>query len=122
MGYFLFERFVVHAQYRLMPGRALALAKSGNMGAEKKMSFTSLMQLPWAYWMLPTTQLLQSSVAGGYGTSSADIIRMRGFTEAAAGYLSSAQDILPIVLSPLFGAFVDLYGHRFHFVALAPIL
>jgi MFS family permease len=68
------------------------------------------------------TQLLQSGAAGGYSASSADITRMRGFTEAVAGYLSSAQDILPIVLSPVFGAFVDRYGHRFHFVALAPIL
>jgi MFS family permease len=92
------------------------------MGLEKKLSLRSLMQLPWAYWMLPMTQLLQSGAAGGYSTSFADIIRMRGYTEAVAGYLSSAQDILPIVLSPLFGAFVDRYGHRFHFVALVPIL
>ena len=114
---------VVPPKYRLTSGRALALAASGELGInKKKISFSSLLELPWAYWMLPMTQLLQSGAAGGYNTSSADIIRMRGFTEAVAGYLSSAQNILPIVLSPVLGAFIDRYGHRFHFVALAPIL
>ncbi|KAJ4338841.1 hypothetical protein N0V95_007939 [Ascochyta clinopodiicola] len=68
------------------------------------------------------TQLLQSGAAGGFSASSADIIRMRGFTEAVAGYLSSAQNILPIVLSPVLGFCIDKYGHRFHYVALAPVL
>jgi hypothetical protein len=47
---------------------------------------------------------------------------MRGHSEAVADYLSSAQDILLIVLSPVFDLFIDIYGHRFHFVVLAPIL
>lgn len=72
--------------------------------------------------MLPMTQLLQSGAAGGFSTNSADIIRMRGYTEAVAGYLSSSQKILPIVLSPVLGAFIDQYCRRFHFVALAPLL
>ena len=36
IGYFLFERFVIPKEYRLTSGRALALAKSGAMGANKK--------------------------------------------------------------------------------------
>lgn len=47
---------------------------------------------------------------------------MRGYSEAVADYLSSAQDILLIVLNPVCDLFVDIYGHRFHFVVLAPIL
>jgi hypothetical protein len=46
---------------------------------------------------------------------------MRGYSEAVADYLSSAQDILLIVPSPVCDLFVDIYGHRFHFVVLAPI-
>lgn len=119
IAYILFERFVVPKEFRLTSARVEALS---NGQKHKKLSFASLMLLPWAFWMLPMTQLLQSGAAGGFNTSSADIIRMRGFTEAVAGYLSSAQRILPIVLSPVLGLFIDRFGHRFHFVALAPVL
>jgi MFS family permease len=123
IGYLLFERFVVPAKFRLTSARAAAIAAGPNMqGKQKKLSFSSLLELPWAFWMLPMTQLLQSGAAGGFGTSSADIIQMRGYSESVAGYLSSAQSILPIVLSPLLGIAVDRWGHRFHYVALAPIL
>lgn len=100
--YFIFERFIIPKEYRFTSGRAQALATSRTMGVDKKkLAFGSLLYLPWAYWMLPMTQLLQSGAAGGFSTSSADIMRMRGYTEAVAGYLSSAQDILPILLSPV---------------------
>ena len=105
--------------FRLTSARATALARGL---PQKTLSFESVLTLLWAFWMLPMTQLLQSGAAGGFNTSSADIIRMRGFTEAVAGYLSSAQGILPNVLSPVLGFFIDRYGHRFHFVALAPVL
>lgn len=72
--------------------------------------------------MLPATQVLQSGAAGGFSTSSADIIYMKGYTEEVAGYLSTAQKILPIVLSPVVGLAIDRYGHRFHYVAAAPVL
>ncbi|KAM5354900.1 hypothetical protein ACJ41O_001546 [Fusarium nematophilum] len=66
--------------------------------------------------------LLQSGAAGGFSTSSADIIYMNGCEEDVAGYLSTAQKILPIVPSPVLGLAIDSYGHRFHYVAAAPIL
>ncbi|KAJ8113238.1 hypothetical protein OPT61_g4586 [Boeremia exigua] len=119
IAYIVFERFVVPADFRLTTARAKALAQGLPV---KVLSFESILTLPWAFWMLPMTQLLQSGAAGGFNTSSADIIRMRGFTEAVAGYLSSAQSILPIVLSPVLGICIDRFGHRFHYVALAPVL
>ncbi|KAF9691594.1 hypothetical protein EKO04_010530 [Ascochyta lentis] len=118
IAYLLFERFVVPSNFSLRSARKEAQETDIQT---KKLSFASITTLPWAFWMLPMTQLLQSGAAGGFNTSSADIIRMRGFTEAVAGYLSSAQSILPIVLSPVLGLFIDRYGHRFHFVALAPV-
>ena len=72
--------------------------------------------------MLLATQLLQSGAAGGFGASATDLISMKGYEEAVAGYLSTAQKILPIVLSPAVGWLVDVYRHRFHLVALAPLL
>jgi MFS family permease len=123
VAYIVFERLVVPENYRFKSGRTASLAASHAQGTDRKrLSWATLFILPWAFWMLPATQLLQSGAAGGFSTSSADIIRYRGYTEAVAGYLSSAQKILPIVLSPIIGAAVDRYGHRFHLVALAPIL
>ncbi|KAL1303061.1 hypothetical protein AAFC00_006507 [Neodothiora populina] len=120
--YLLFDRFLVPKKFKLKSGREMAAENTGDMAHQQKtFSPKTILQLPWQFWMLPMTQLLQSGAAGGFGVSSADIIRMKGFTEAVAGYLSTAQDILPIVLSPLLGVVIDIYGHRFHYVALAPI-
>jgi hypothetical protein len=119
IAYLLFERLVVPKQYHFTSARA---ASANSLSSEKRLTWATLFILPWAFWMLPATQLLQSGAAGGFSTSSADIIRARGYTEAVAGYLSSAQKILPIVLSPLIGAAVDRYGHRIHLIILAPLL
>lgn len=117
IAYILFEHFVVPKAMRFTSSKA---ASSG-LPNKKKLSWATLFILPWAFWMLPTTQLLQSGAAGGFSTSSADIILFRGYTEAVSGYLSSAQKILPIVLSPIVGAGVDRFGHRIHLIMLAPI-
>ncbi|KAF6821766.1 major facilitator superfamily transporter [Colletotrichum plurivorum] len=118
--YVCFERLAVPARFRLTSGRARAIAEQHS--AKKRFSWDALFTLPWAYLMLPATQLLQSGAAGGFSTSSADIIFMKGYTEEVAGYLSTAQKILPIVLSPVVGLAIDKYGHRFHYVAAAPVL
>lgn len=123
IGYMLYEKFVVPSQYRLTGRRAAAKQDGVHTSTQWKAIFlASITTLPWAFWMLPMTQLLQSGAAGGFNTSLADIIRIKGFEEDVAGYMSSAQSILPIVLSPVLGGFIDQYGHRFHFVALAPVL
>jgi MFS family permease len=119
IAYLLFERFTVPKQYHFTSARSQAL---NSVSDRTRLSWRTVFLLPWAFWMLPATQLLQSGAAGGFSTSSADIIRMRGYTEAVAGYLSSAQKILPIVLSPVVGQLVDMYGHRFDLVILAPLL
>ncbi|KAF4837236.1 Major facilitator superfamily domain-containing protein 1 [Colletotrichum tropicale] len=122
IAYVCFERLAVPAHFRLTSGRAKAIAEKQNLSDRKRFSWNVLFTLPWAYLMLPATQLLQSGAAGGFSTSSADIIFMKGYTEEVAGYLSTAQKILPIVLSPVVGLAIDKYGHRFHYVATAPIL
>lgn len=119
--YVLFERSVVPAKFRLTSERDRVIT-SQKLSSKKVFSWRILLTLPWAYLMLPATQVLQSGAAGGFSVNSADIIFMRGYTEAVAGYLSTGQKVLPILLSPLVGLFIDAYGHRFHFVAAAPIL
>ncbi|KAM0569858.1 hypothetical protein D7B24_003384 [Verticillium nonalfalfae] len=120
IAYVCFERFVIPQHLRLTSGRAAAISKQ-HLHTKKRFSWNVLFQLPWAYLMLPATQLLQSGAAGGFSTSSADIIFMKGYTEEVAGYLATAQKILPIVLSPVLGLAIDTYGHRFHYVATAPV-
>ncbi|RSL53000.1 hypothetical protein CEP54_010622 [Fusarium duplospermum] len=108
-AYVCFERFVVPVEYRLTPGRDAAITKK-HLITKRNFSWRLLLNLPWAYLMLPATQLLQSGAAGGFSTSSADIIFLKGYTEEVAGYLSTAQRILPIILSPVLGLAIDKYG------------
>ena len=123
IGYMFYERYVVPPKYRFTSKRYAAKQKDAHATTQWKALFiASVTTLPWAFWMLPMTQLLQSGAAGGFSTSLADIIRIRGYEKDVAGYMSSAQSILPIVLSPVLGGFIDKFGHRFHFVALAPVL
>lgn len=122
IAYVAFERLAVPSRFRLTSGRARAIAEQQHLSERRKFSWNVLLNLPWAYLMLPATQLLQSGAAGGFSTSSADIIFMKDYTEEVAGYMSTAQKILPIVLSPVVGLAIDKYGHRFHYVATAPIL
>lgn len=146
--YVIFERTVVPNEFRLKPAcehegnddvdaSANDMSAAGTLPQQHQQRATTkssrakallltqwhiLFQLPWAYLMLPATQLLQSGAAGGFSVNSADIIRLRGYTEETAGFLSTGRKVLPILLSPLVGALVDRYGHRFHLVALAPVL
>lgn len=120
VAYVSFEKLAVPQQFRLTSGRAAAMSNE-SFAAKRRFSWNVLFQLPWAYLMLPATQLLQSGAAGGFSTSSADIIFMKGYTEEVAGYLATAQKILPIVLSPVLGLVIDRWGHRFHYVATAPV-
>lgn len=119
-AYIAWQRWIVPKSMHLVPLRSIASSQNDGI-ARFRFTFSSLTNLPWAFWMLPVTQVLQSGAAGGFSTSSADLIRMKGYTEAVAAYLASADDILPILLSPILGYVIDRWGHRFHYVALAPI-
>lgn len=122
IAYVCFERFVVPKQYWLTSARAKILASKHGVGSKRIFSFKTLLDLPWCYLMLPATQLLQNGAAGGFGVSATVMTTMKGYEGRVAGYLSTAHRILPIVLSPMLGWVIDVYGHRFHYVALTPIL
>ncbi|KAH8078305.1 major facilitator superfamily domain-containing protein, partial [Filobasidium floriforme] len=115
--YVLWERTVVPKRYRLTGTRAAAIAKT-----QRRPDFKALLALPWAFWMLPMTQILQSEAAGAFGNSATDLITMRGYEEDVAAFTANAQNILPIVLTPFIGLAVDRWGFRFHLTALAPLL
>jgi hypothetical protein len=71
-GYLYYAKRKMPAQYRVSTGRE----RSHAGGARKLLSLESLWLLPWCFWMLPATQLLQSGAAGGFSVARADIIRM----------------------------------------------
>lgn len=46
----------------------------------------------------------------------------QGYTEATAGFLTAGSVVIQVVGAPIFGYLVDRWCHRFHYVALAPLL
>ena len=71
--YIWYAKKIMPAKYRVTTGRERAKA----LGDRKSiLSLSSLFLLPWCFWMLPMTQLLQSGAAGGFSIARADIIRM----------------------------------------------
>lgn len=53
---------------------------------------------------------------GVYSSNLADIqTQTRGTSQLAAGYNSSLQSVVPIILIPLTGAFFDRFGYRMLF-------
>lgn len=74
--YVVWERHFLPRDFRLTGARAAALASDKKAG----ISFAAVLLLPWAFWMLPITQLMQSEAAGAFGQSSSDLIRMKGYT------------------------------------------
>jgi hypothetical protein len=68
------ERKFVPSKYRLSEARSRAIA-----GKKGKFQYRQLFNLPWCFWMLPMTQLLQSEAAGAFGNSATDLITMKGY-------------------------------------------
>ena len=50
------------------------------------------------------------------------MIRMKGYKEETAGFMTTGQKVIRIVGAPIIGWLIDRYGHRFHLVALAPLV
>lgn len=121
IAYVFFERMFIPARFSLTPARAKAVAKNHKLNVKRVFSWDSLLKLPWQYLMLPGTQILQSGGANGFGVSAADMIRMKGYTEAVAGFMTTGQKVIRIVGAPIVGWLIDKYGHRFHLVATAPL-
>ena len=68
------------------------------------------------------SEIFQTSVVGVYSINLADIqTQTRGTSALAAGYNSSLQSVVPIVLIPLTGAFFDRFGMRMFFSASARV-
>ncbi|KAL1412151.1 hypothetical protein Q8F55_003158 [Vanrija albida] len=96
---------------------------------ERKRSWVQLtgvplvLRLPKFYWILNATQMFQHGVWAVYNANVADMqVKTRGTSTQAAGYNSSLQSVIPVVLTPVAGFFFDRYGHRMTFVSITAAL
>lgn len=113
VAYWLFERKVPR-KYRPVLGRH-AKAKEGEA---RKIQWNLLRVLPKFFWVLCSTQVLQNATVSVYSSNLADMqVVTRGTKELAAGYNSSLQGVIPIVLTPLAGLFFDKVGWRCIFIS-----
>ncbi|ORY72258.1 major facilitator superfamily domain-containing protein, partial [Leucosporidium creatinivorum] len=82
IGYVIWSKTYLPKEFRLTGAREAVLPEN----RKARFSFKTVMLLPWAFWMLPCTQLFQSEAAGAFGNSATDLIEMRGFTTAVAAF------------------------------------
>ncbi|KIY71911.1 MFS general substrate transporter [Cylindrobasidium torrendii FP15055 ss-10] len=108
---------VVPEWARMPTGRS----KSG--GARVLPRLDALAAVPWMFWLIVCSQLLQAGVVGGFNGLSADIItQTRGSTDEIAGYTSALQQVIPIFMVPCLGLFFDRVGFRMFFVSFTSLL
>ena len=68
------------------------------------------------FWIFCATQILQNGSVSAYTSNLADIqTQTRGTSKLAAGYNTSLQGVVPIVLTPAVGYFFDRFGWRMFF-------
>lgn len=83
----------------------------------------NIMRLPTFFWIICGTEVFQNSARTVYAANLADMQeKTRGTSTLAAGYNSSLQSVVTIVLVPLVGVFFDRYGWRMAFVSLGGAL
>nr|XP_018999164.1 uncharacterized protein I203_08308 [Kwoniella mangroviensis CBS 8507]OCF62625.1 hypothetical protein I203_08308 [Kwoniella mangroviensis CBS 8507] len=113
--YWAYERRVPK-QYRPPLGKDAA-RKEGAL--RKAIEFNKISRCdPRFFWLFAGIQLFQTSVVGVYSSNLADIqTQTRGTSKLAAGYNSSLQSVVPIVMIPLVGAFIDRFGMRMYFIS-----
>lgn len=117
--YWAFERRVP-VQYRPPLGKD-ARIEEGKL--KRAISFDTLHKIPRFFWLFAGIQVFQTSVVGVYSINLADIqTQTRGTSTLAAGYNSSLQSVVPIVLIPLLGAFFDRWGYRMLFISWTAVL
>ncbi|WVQ84824.1 hypothetical protein IAT38_006981 [Cryptococcus sp. DSM 104549] len=114
MAYWWFERSVPK-KYRPKLGKDARAAEGWD---RRKFNFNTIWRLPKFFWIFCGTQLFQNAAVSVYSSNLADIqTYTRGTSKLAAGYNSSLQGVIPIVLTPVVGLFFDRVGWRMPFVS-----
>ncbi|PKI82931.1 hypothetical protein MVES1_003772 [Malassezia vespertilionis] len=128
---YLILEFKLPASLRVKTGYMLARAearKSGLLTKHKsgyvvmkeqlRQIWRSLYNLPAAYWLICCTQILQSGTIDAYASNSPELIQVtRGVSTEVAAYQGGLDQVIPIVLSPVFGFLIDQFGKRHYLIS-----
>ena len=80
---------------------------------KKSFKYRSIMKFPVFFWNVIVIEFIFAAVWSSFQTISTDLVENRfGATSVLAGYTASTSNVVPIVLTPLLGVFMDLFGHR----------
>ncbi|KAI9268031.1 major facilitator superfamily domain-containing protein [Phascolomyces articulosus] len=80
---------------------------------KKSFKYKSIMKFPVFFWNVIVIEFNFASVWSSFQTISTDLVQNRfGTTGVLAGYTASASQIMPIVVVPLLGIFIDMFGYR----------
>lgn len=119
IGYWTFER-TIDKQFAPDNGRSV---RQNFKFSEMLFGVRHVMRLPSFFWILAGTHLFQNSARTVYAANLANIQeKTRGTSALAAGYNSSLQSVVTIVLNPLLGIWFDKFGWRMPFVSLGAAL
>ncbi|WVF68348.1 hypothetical protein IAT40_003113 [Kwoniella sp. CBS 6097] len=119
LTYWAFERSVPK-KYQPALGKDARVVEGWS---KRQFQFGTLLRLPKFFWIMCGTQLFQNAAVGVYTSNLADIqTYTRGTSKLAAGYNSSLQGVIPIVLTPVTGWFFDRFGWRMVFVSWTAVL
>ncbi|WWC64309.1 uncharacterized protein I303_106919 [Kwoniella dejecticola CBS 10117] len=119
LAYWAYERTVPNA-YRPLLGKEARVQEGW---AKRKFSLATLWKLPKFFWILCGTQMFQNAAISLYTSNLADMqTYTRGTSKLAAGYNTSLQGVIPIVLTPVTGWFFDRFGWRMPFVSFTAVL
>ncbi|WVQ95901.1 hypothetical protein IAU59_003000 [Kwoniella sp. CBS 9459] len=119
LAYWAFERSVPK-KYQPALGKDARIVEGWS---KRKFQYGTLLRLPMFFWIMCGTQLFQNSAVNVYSSNLADIqTYTRGTSKLAAGYNTSLQGVIPIVLTPVTGWFFDRFGWRMVFVSWTAIL
>ncbi|KAI9301473.1 major facilitator superfamily domain-containing protein [Cunninghamella echinulata] len=80
---------------------------------KKAFQWSKLLYLPHSYWLIVSMEFL---LGGGWGCFlhiNSELVKFKfGYDNANAAAIASVSQVLPIILMPLLGVFVDKYGRR----------
>lgn len=75
------------------------------------------LNLPSAFYLFAVSWIFQPSVFSTFNQIVADLVKVHYNVSAEqGGYYSALTQVIPVVMTPLGGVFVDLYGRRPQFV------
>lgn len=109
--------------YWIMERRAEGRFQIGNAQAAEKIDFRSLYKFSASYWYIVALCVVFYAAIFPFRTFAIDYFQQaHGITREAAGLLSSLLPVAAIILTPLFGLWVDKVGRRSLFMAAGTLV